>query len=53
MQLLQVIIIIAGISFCLALFSLFRQKKLEEVKKAKKALKKSRVIFYSDSSSKS
>ena len=53
MQLLTVIIIIAIVSVCLALISLSRQRKIGEVKKANKELKKNRVIFYSDSSSSS
>lgn len=44
-----VIVIIAVISILLALFSLWRQNKLGEVKRAKKELKRQKVIFYSTS----
>lgn len=49
-MLLQIIFIIALISVLLALWSLQRQKKLEELKDVKKDLHKGRVVYDSSSS---
>jgi|GEM_PF-2504966 len=46
MELVSVILIIAVISVCLAFFSLWRQGKIEHVKKVKKELHRKKVIFY-------
>jgi len=46
MDLFSVIIIIAVISVCLAFFSLWRQGKIDHVKKVKKELNRKKVIFY-------
>ncbi len=54
MQDFSLIFVICGIailSILLALFSLWRQNKMGEVKRIKKELKKKKVVFYSDSSS--
>lgn len=48
-----VIIGIAMMSILLALVSLQKQSKLDEVKKVKRKLKNNKVIFYRDSSSSS
>lgn len=42
---IEIIIIIAGISIILALISLHRQTKMEEVKKVKHDLKKGKVLY--------
>ena len=53
MDLLYVTIGIAVISVFLAIVSLRKQNKMDEVKRVKRKLKSSKVIFYRDSSSSS
>lgn len=48
-MILFVILGIAVLSVLMALFSLWRQTKMEEIKRAQKALKRERVIFHSGS----
>lgn len=45
---IAIIISIAVVSVLLACYSLWRQQKFEEVKKAKKQLKRSKVIYHRD-----
>lgn len=48
---IYILIIIAVISVGLALWDYSGQKKLKEINKAKKELKRSKVLFHKDSSS--
>lgn len=50
LMLVQIIVIIALVSILLAMWSITRQKKLDEITQVKEELHQNKIIFQSDSS---